>query len=181
MINGVILLADCLYCHGLVQDWGKFGAFALGLTVLHEAIHCVHQLLCMYKVLYCGKILPRTCIKNPNIYIRIEGHMDTSPKKFIAFTINNPWVLFCSSTCVHLSDIVPCKGLLFVGHKAQHRYEANWLWLCYTIFIASCGNLGCHQTSNIKCALVGNRIFYHSDVVGVLPVGIVPTTSSFLP
>ena len=35
------------------------------------------------------------------------------------------------------------------------------------------------QTSNISCTLVGNRIFYHSDVVGASPVGAAPTTSSF--
>ena len=36
------------------------------------------------------------------------------------------------------------------------------------------------QTSNISCTLVGNRIVDHSDVVGALPVGAAPTTTSFL-
>ena len=35
------------------------------------------------------------------------------------------------------------------------------------------------QTSKIRCALVGNKIVYHSDVVGALPVSNAPTTSSF--
>ena len=37
----------------------------------------------------------------------------------------------------------------------------------------------CHQTSNISHTLVGNKIVYHSDVVGAVPVGAAPTTSSF--
>ena len=36
------------------------------------------------------------------------------------------------------------------------------------------------QTSNISHTLVGNKIVDHSDVVGALPVGTAPTTSSFL-
>ena len=35
------------------------------------------------------------------------------------------------------------------------------------------------QTSNISHTLVGNKIVYHSDVVGAWPVGAVSTTSSF--
>ena len=35
------------------------------------------------------------------------------------------------------------------------------------------------QTSNIRHTLVGNNIVDHSDVVGALPVGTAPTTSSF--
>ena len=35
-----------------------------------------------------------------------------------------------------------------------------------------------HQVSNIRRTLVGNKIVYHSDVVGTSPVGAAPTTSS---
>ena len=35
------------------------------------------------------------------------------------------------------------------------------------------------KTSNIRRALVGNKIVNHSDVVGASPVGAAPTTSSF--
>ena len=35
------------------------------------------------------------------------------------------------------------------------------------------------QVSNIERTLVGNKIVDHSDVVGALPVGAAPTTSSF--
>ena len=35
------------------------------------------------------------------------------------------------------------------------------------------------QTFNLSHTLVGNKIVDHSDVVGTLPVGTVPTASSF--
>ena len=35
------------------------------------------------------------------------------------------------------------------------------------------------QVSNIRRTLVGNTIVDHSDVVGALPIGTAPTTSSF--
>ena len=35
------------------------------------------------------------------------------------------------------------------------------------------------QVSNISRILVSNQIVDHSDVVGALPVGAAPTTSSF--
>ena len=37
-----------------------------------------------------------------------------------------------------------------------------------------------YQTSNIKCTLVGNKIVDHSEVIGALPAGTAPITSSFL-
>ena len=37
-----------------------------------------------------------------------------------------------------------------------------------------------HQVSNVRCTLVGNKMVDHSDVVGASPVGVAPTTSSFL-
>ena len=37
------------------------------------------------------------------------------------------------------------------------------------------------KTSNIRRTLVGNKIVYHSDVVGASPVGAAQTTSSFSP
>ena len=35
------------------------------------------------------------------------------------------------------------------------------------------------KPSNIRRALVGNKIVDHSDVVGASPVGAAPTTSAF--
>ena len=39
--------------------------------------------------------------------------------------------------------------------------------------------LSYRKVSNIRRTLVGNKIVDHSDVVGALPVGAAPTTSSF--
>ena len=39
---------------------------------------------------------------------------------------------------------------------------------------------GCCQASNIICTLVNNKIVDHSDVVGAVPTGAAPATSSFL-
>ena len=36
-----------------------------------------------------------------------------------------------------------------------------------------------HQTCNIRHSIVGNKFVDHTDVVGALPVGTAPTTSSF--
>ena len=47
------------------------------------------------------------------------------------------------------------------------------------IFISSLFYQKYHQTSNIIRTLVGNEIADHSDVVGISPVGVAPTTSSF--
>ena len=35
-----------------------------------------------------------------------------------------------------------------------------------------------HQTSNVSCTLLGNRIVYHSDVVEASPVSAARTKSS---
>ena len=35
------------------------------------------------------------------------------------------------------------------------------------------------QITNISHTLIGDKIVYHSDVVGAWPVGAAPTTSSF--
>ena len=45
--------------------------------------------------------------------------------------------------------------------------------------LAWAGEVRYHQTSNMKCTLVGNEVVDHSDVVGASPVGAAPTTSSF--
>ena len=58
-----------------------------------------------------------------------------------------------------------------------------WLLFIYNgiSYVPSMQNLyGIYRkTSNISCTLVGNKIVDNSDVVGALPVGAAPTTSSF--
>ena len=41
------------------------------------------------------------------------------------------------------------------------------------------GHIKYRKTSNIRHTIVGNKIVYHSDVVGASPVCAAPTTSSF--
>ena len=45
--------------------------------------------------------------------------------------------------------------------------------------LTQCGLLTYLKTFNISRTLVGNKIVDNSDVVGALPVGAAPTTSSF--
>ena len=45
--------------------------------------------------------------------------------------------------------------------------------------LSSSNSEGYRQVSNVRRTLVGNYIVDHSDVVGALPVGAAPTTSSF--
>ena len=52
-----------------------------------------------------------------------------------------------------------------------------YLLMIYTVIIPPYDIY--RQTSNISRTSVGNEIVDHSDVIGALPVGTVPTTSSF--
>ena len=54
--------------------------------------------------------------------------------------------------------------------KSGESYLYEWLNIVFYIY---------RQISNIGRALVGSKIVNHSDVVGALPVGAAPTTSSF--
>ena len=51
----------------------------------------------------------------------------------------------------------------------------------HSAFKSQCDNYSCKmcQTSNISHTIVGNKIVDHSDVVGAVPTGTAPTTSSF--
>ena len=62
------------------------------------------------------------------------------------------------------------------------------LWLLHDIICFSCTvydthvikqNETYHQTSQIRCKLMGNLIYDHSGVVAASPVGAAPATSSF--
>ena len=58
----------------------------------------------------------------------------------------------------------------------MHKYVSQSLLTILVLDIAICKY---YQTSNISDTLVDNKIVHHSDVVGALPVGTAPTTSSF--
>ena len=73
----------------------------------------------------------------------------------------------------------------FMDHTAV--FNGKWelphkLYDCMKLtYLISClsSNKMYHQTSNIKCTLVSNKLIDHSDVVGAPPVGAAPTTSWF--
>ena len=80
-------------------------------------------------------------------------------------------------------------GLIF-GSMLGNNYKINWCtcligWCLSLILGQSVGTLltfmPClyRKVSNISRTLVGNKVVDHSDVVGALPVGAAPTTSSF--
>ena len=54
-------------------------------------------------------------------------------------------------------------------HKERKIVQVTWLSLF----------LDYRQTSYLSHTLVSNKIVDHSDIVGALPVGAGPTTSSF--
>ena len=59
-------------------------------------------------------------------------------------------------------------------------YNNTWMGKIIALWFKPEQNLQhYHQTSNISQPLVGNNIFYPTDVVGAFPIGAVPTTSSF--
>ena len=62
-----------------------------------------------------------------------------------------------------------------------HRCEGVPVWLGESPIVGLAWfYIPYHQTSNIRCTLVCNKIVDHSDVLGASPLGAAPTTSSFL-
>ena len=75
------------------------------------------------------------------------------------------WQPFVKGTVTHCQSLVDSiyKWLVMQRVLQHHDVITNYL-----------------QNSNIRRTLVGNKIFDHSDVVGALPVGAAPTSSSYL-
>ena len=87
-----------------------------------------------------------------------------------------------SLRCVVITGNVISPGHFFIGSgQMVHHYFTRCLWvpLSRQLQQTIVSKLHC-QTSDISHTLVGNKIVDHSDVVGALPVGAAPTTSSFL-
>ena len=59
------------------------------------------------------------------------------------------------------------------------HWEYTFFWMQYPNNTKTAAYWKYHKTSNISRTLVGNKIVDNSDVVGTLPVGAAPTTSSF--
>ena len=78
----------------------------------------------------------------------------------------------------HLHRLFP---MAFSEHQTSYlwmviEYDLPTMPLKYNYFDM---NQMYRHTSNISRSLVGNKIVDHSDVIGALPVGAAPTTSSF--
>ena len=74
------------------------------------------------------------------------------------------------------------KNMVMQDHAPQCNKAcfAVWFWSseCWIWYLGS-SDSWYRKISNISRTLVGYKIFDHSDVVGALPVGAAPTTSSF--
>ena len=96
------------------------------------------------------------------------------------------------------SDIAPdfAKCLMICSKSSDilcdHLQTFSWMieFKCLIIFFQKClmisykssdilDHRDCHQISNIRHTVVGNKIVNHSNVVGASPIGVNPTTSSF--
>ena len=83
------------------------------------------------------------------------------------------------------------KPVLFFSHHYKNEDRAQRFmtktcnlisfknWIIFVNRKSITEKMNYHQTSNISDTLVGNTIVHHTDVVGALPVGAAPTTSSF--
>ena len=120
-----------------------------------------------------------------------------SPRAINAETLCMPWprhvhiwnqssVIFCP-TNVHMAV---CLRTITVIHFSNVITKCHLRMSCSLFPLGLCRSqvvttvIGaymwvCHKTSNIRRTLVGNTIVDHSDVLGALPVGAAPTTSSF--
>ena len=64
----------------------------------------------------------------------------------------------------------------FFLHNPFTDHGPETLWQSHSIDV----QCNYRKISNIRRTLVGDKIVYHSDVVGASPVGAAPTSSSFL-
>ena len=139
---------------------------------------------CRYNVVQYNMIL-HTLLRqsiNRNSYSQQTPHITPS---YLTLT-GKLWGVYCeefgenwlryNGTALYKVPLKSCQsrtvGLAFILDTAwycnsfEYQVPVDFIY-CY------------RKTSNISCTLVGNKIDDHSDVVGALPVGAAPTTSSF--
>ena len=73
--------------------------------------------------------------------------------------------------------VCSCIMVKFTLEDRERQEHTGLAWMIDIIWMIGYNKY--NETSNISCTLVGNKIVDHSDVVGALPVGTAPTTSSF--
>ena len=103
----------------------------------------------------------------------------------ITYSVDHNIILHMSQTVTlswHVQNFIVIGWAHLNQNTANFDRISNYMSLCKSLFSPGPNDLKLvwwHQTSNISCTLVGNKIVDYSDVVGALPVGTAPATSSF--
>ena len=110
------------------------------------------------------------------IFLVKQHNTQKWPKNSYIFLILEPIGRF-----VHCKK---CSPPNMANKMSLNSYLDHHLCLIFQIWLHNNaswqkGHLIVHLASNISHTLVGNKIVDHSNVVGALPVGAAPTTSSF--
>ena len=69
--------------------------------------------------------------------------------------------------------------IIILSEYIAWREQRNQVFAC-VYMVVNIQKSNCRHTSNKSDTLVGNKLVFHSDVVGASPVGDAPSTSSFL-
>ena len=103
-------------------------------------------------------------------YIRIIK-VSVERRSFVERNSNTKWkewfIHYTPIAVWHISDLKLINKCWPYAIQRRKNLNICELWWMY------------RKISNIRRALVGNKIVDHSDVVGASPVGAAPTTSSF--
>ena len=100
-------------------------------------------------------------------FLKLGHHAGESCKAWNT-PANYPWLIKNENMIKEVHD-----------DKCNHPFETKLQGQKHPKEVNECRNSIYRQVSNIRHALVGNKIVDHSDVVGASPVGAAPTTSSF--
>ena len=158
----------------------KWRPFCLSLNVLKPWIQCLNDLPDTVKGAGTPPPYQQSifCILDNTTLTGQSGTPRTIPGTKGSWAYNPYLVMLCS-------DVInndPIISQLCICHACATTAQLSW-------HMQNCDMTGSldsklqkidyHQTSNVSCTLVGSKIVAHSDVVGALPVGTAPTTSSF--
>ena len=91
---------------------------------------------------------------------------------FLGSQLDKPWLSLVAPARVHVNIAVIINVIVLYILVSTYLLEIKLLLQRNYIYMY-------HKISNRSHTLAGNKIVDHSDVVGALPVGAAPTTSSF--
>ena len=150
--------------------------------VSHEMKWCIHQWTACYIISYrdtseymgsCGKM--KKYMRNGKNTINWCYRVNIFIVSNIIYDYKNWLYLLCyHQESYHCSIEIRCQTLLITDLKTLLYKFYHWhSWVPFT-------KLDYHQTSNMWCTLVVNKIVDHSDVVGAVMTVDAPTTSTIL-